>query len=101
MSEEKENELFEMAAEQTVALGNELLESDEDIDSWEVASGMLAGAIQYWLFSRQPCGEEDCDTCTEVATAAQRLQMLLGETRLLAEESEYYHTPNDGDVGRA
>lgn len=93
--------IFEAAAEATVELGNNMLEADEETDIWELASGIMAGAVQFWLYSRQPCGDPECDSCAEVATAAQRLQKLLDETRQLAEESEYFHTPHDSNAGSA
>ena len=36
---------FDAAAEKTIGLGNQLLEQDLEADSWEVASGLLAGAV--------------------------------------------------------
>ena len=61
----------------------------------------LAGAIQYWLYSRQPCGDPRCRDCMPVSTAEGRmaeLKRLMGE---LAAESEYFHTPADANAGRA
>ena len=92
---------FDRAAEEAVSLGNRLLDQDPDADAWEVASGLLAGAIQFWLYSRQPCDDPLCETCAEVSTAEQRLRQLLQETREMAEESDYFHSPNDANAGRA
>ena len=92
---------FDQAAEQTVALGNRLLEQSEDTDQWEVASGLLAGAVQFWLYTRQPCGDPLCESCSEVDSAEKRMRKLLEELTSSAEESEYYHSPNDANVGRA
>ncbi len=98
-----DNELsdFDEAAEQTVALGNRLLEQEEESDHWEIASGLLAGAVQFWLYSRQPCGDPSCESCSDVDTAEKRLRQLLEEVTKSAEESDYYHSPYDVNVGRA
>ena len=92
---------FDAAAERVVELGNRLLDEDGSADSWEVASGLLAGAIQFWLFSRQPCDDPFCESCAEVSTAERRLQALVQEARELAEDSDYYDSPNDINVGTA
>lgn len=89
------------ALQEVVELGNRLLEEDPAADSWDVASGLLAGAVHFWLYSRQPCGDPLCESCTDIDTAEKRLRMLLDETRQSAEESEYFHTPSDANVGRA
>lgn len=92
---------FNQAAMEVVELGNRLLEADADNDSWEVASGLLAGAIQFWLFSRQPCEDPFCEPCAEVSTAERRLRKLIEEARQLAEESDYFTSPHDVNVGTA
>lgn len=92
---------FNEAAMDVVELGNRMLEDDQDPDPWEVASGMLAGAIQFWLFSRQPCDDPFCEPCAEVSTAERRLRKLIEETRQLAEESDYFTSPHDVNVGSA
>lgn len=93
--------LFDRAADEAVALGNRLLEENPDADAWEIASGLLAGVVHFWLYTRQPCGDPGCESCAEVSTAEQRLKQLLDETRQSAEESDYYHTPYDANVGTA
>ena len=98
---EEEPDIFDEAARKAVELGNRLAEQDKEADVWDVASGVLAGAVQFWLYSRQPCGDPSCESCAEVSTAALRLAELLRETREFAEESEYYHSPHDSNVGRA
>jgi len=100
-SAEKTANDFDQAAEKIVELGNQLLDENEQADEWEVASGLLAGAIQFWLFTRQPCGDPSCDSCTEISTAEQRLRTLVEEVSQLAEESDYYHSPRDSNVGTA
>jgi len=101
MSDSDDFSAFDRAAQETVELGNRLADQDPDADMWDVASGLMAGAVQYWLYSRQPCGDAFCEDCAELATAEQRLRQLLEEVRQLAQESEYYHTPNDSNVGTA
>ena len=68
------------AFDQTVALGNRLADEAKDADAWDIADGLLAGAIQYWLYSRQPCGDPRCEDCLPVSTADGRMTEL---TRLL------------------
>jgi hypothetical protein len=92
---------FDQAAMTVVEIGNKLLDQDKDADPWDVASGLLAGAIQFWLFTHQPCADPLCESCTEVATAAHRMKMLSDELREFAEESDYYHSPTDSNVGNA
>lgn len=95
------DEIFEQAFEQVVQLGNDLAGKEKEADLWDIADGVLAGAIQYWLFSRQPCGDPRCEDCLPINTAEARvveLQRLLAE---FAEESDYYHSPSDSNVGRA
>ncbi len=99
--DEEDNTTIDNAAEQVVELGNRMLEADDDADSWDVADGLLAGAIQFWLFSRQPCDDPRCENCAEVSTADLRMRKLIEEARRCAEESSYYETPFDMNVGRA
>jgi hypothetical protein len=94
-------EVFEEVADAVVELANAYGDGDDDVDPWEVAAGMLAGTVQFWLYAHQPCDKSDCDDCEPVSTAHLRLKMLLDEVRELAETSEYFHSPNDSDVGRA
>ncbi|MCC7330776.1 MAG: hypothetical protein IT484_11605 [Gammaproteobacteria bacterium] len=92
---------FDQAAMDVVELGNRLLDEDGSADLWEVASGLLAGAIQFWLFSRQPCDDPFCESCAEVSTAERRLRKLVEEARQLAEDSDYYASPHDMNAGSA
>ena len=92
---------FDAAFTDAVDLGNKIADRDKAADLWDIADGLLAGAIQYWLYSRQPCKDPRCTECLPVSTAEGRmaeLQRLIGE---LSQESEYYHSPNDANVGRA
>lgn len=92
---------LEVAARRVVELGNELANQDMEADIWDVADGLLAGAIHYWLYSRQPCGDPMCEECEPVATAEQRMGEMLRLINEMAQDSEYYHSPNDSNVGRA
>jgi hypothetical protein len=98
---EQDLQEFDDAAEQVVQLGNRLLEDDPEADAWNIASGLLAGAVHFWLYARQPCADPNCESCAEISTAEQRVKLLLEEARQSAEESDYYHTPNDSNVGTA
>ena len=92
---------FDKAAENVVELGNRLLDQDSSADLWEVASGLLAGAIQFWLFSRQPCDDPFCESCADVSSAERRVKKLVEEARQLAEDSDYYASPRDINAGSA
>lgn len=100
-NENEEQDVFDVAAERAVELGNRLADENKEADLWDVGSGLLAGAVQFWLYTRQPCGDPKCDSCSDVSTAEQRLAVLLREIRELAEDSEYFHSPHDTNVGRA
>lgn len=91
---------YEQAARGAVELGNRVAEDDE-ADLWDIADGLLAGTIHYWLYSRQPCGDPQCEDCQTSATAEDRMATLLQLVEQLARDSEYYHSPNDTNVGRA
>ena len=101
MSINEDNKEFDHAAEKMVELGNQLLEEDHESDSWELASGLLAGAVHFWLYSRQPCGDLHCEACGDIDTAHKRFVQLSEEARQFAEESDYYHTPYDTNAGNA
>jgi len=99
--DESSDTAFDEAFGQIVELGNKLANADREADTWDVADGLLAGAIQFWLYSRQPCGDPRCEDCAPVNTAAGRLAKLEELTREFAEDSEYFHAPTDVNVGRA
>ena len=101
MDSEQEFLDFDEAAEKVIELGNQLLEHDDEADSWDVADGLLAGAVQFWLYSRQPCGDPSCESCADIATAELRMRRLVEEISSYAESSDYYHSPNDANVGNA
>jgi hypothetical protein len=92
---------FDDAFGKAVDLGNQIAETDEKADLWDIADGLLAGALQYWLYSRQPCGDPRCDECLPISTAAGRIEELRRLIDQFAEESQYFHSPTDSNVGRA
>jgi len=101
MELEDDTQNFDAAAERMIELGNQLLDQDSESDSWEVASGLLAGAVHFWLYAHQPCGDLDCESCEEIDTAQKRLERLIEQVRQSASESDYYHTPQDANAGSA
>jgi hypothetical protein len=92
---------FDSAFSKAVDLGNKIADKDKDADLWDIADGLLAGALQYWLYSRQPCGDPRCQDCMPISTAAGRMAELKRLVDQLATESEYFHTPTDANAGRA
>jgi hypothetical protein len=94
-------ETFDAAFSKAVDLGNTLADKDKDADLWDIADGLLAGAVQYWLYSRQPCGDPRCSDCMAISTAAGRMTELRGLIDRLANDSEYFHAPTDSNAGRA
>jgi len=97
----QDSEIFDESATQVVELGNTIMEQKGEEMIWAVASGMLAGAIQFWLYSRQPCEDPECEECTPYSTAELRQEELMDEVMQFLLSSEYLHSPNDRDVGRA
>jgi hypothetical protein len=96
----EKNLTYDQVAETIVEMGNRILE-DESADVWEVASGIMAGAVQFWLYSRQPCEDPLCQACADISTPERRLAALLRETRTVGEESDYYCSVNDVMTGTA
>ena len=94
-------DIYETAATETVELVNRLAADTPDNHPWDVADGMLAGAVHYWLYSRQPCGDPMCEDCSAIDTAEQRLAELKRVIEEMARDSDYYHSPTDSNVGRA
>jgi hypothetical protein len=92
---------FDSAFTKAVDLGNRLADKDKDADLWDIADGLLAGALQYWLYSRQPCGDPRCQDCMPISTAQGRMAELKRLMEQLSAESEYFHTPTDANAGRA
>lgn len=98
---EDETSLFDDAASQVVELANRLAIDNPEADPWDIADGLLAGAIHYWLFSRQPCGDPECEDCMPISTAEGRMSQLGQAVKQFAQDSDYYHSPTDANVGRA
>ncbi len=94
-------DIYDDAARQAVELGNRLAEAEPEADLWDISDGLLAGAVHYWLYSRQPCDDAFCEDCAPVSTAELRMAELLREIQRMAQESDYYHAPTDSNVGRA
>lgn len=92
---------YDQVAETIIELGNRMLDEDESAEVWEVASGILAGAVQFWLYSRQPCDDPFCQACADISNADRRLQALLRETSNLAEESDHLASARDVLTGTA
>jgi len=92
---------YDHVAEAIIDMGNRILDEDDSADVWEVASGILAGAIQFWLFSRQPCADPFCQACVEISTVERRLAALIDESQKLAEDSDYCEPSHEGMVGTA
>jgi|SRR5690625_2845751 len=101
MSDDLPDNPFDEAAARVVEIGNQLAELNPDADYWDIADGLLAGAVQYWLYTRQPCDDPECQDCAAMATAELRLKALLRSVDELARSSEYFHTANDFGAGRA
>lgn len=98
---DQDEEPPDQASRGAVELGNSIAENHEDVDLQDIADGLLAGAIQYWLYSRQPCGDPQCEDCAPLCTAELRLEELKRACDELARQSEYFHSPTDFDAGRA
>ncbi len=96
-----ESRNYDDAASEAIELGNRLADRDQEANVWDIADGLLAGAVQYWLYSRQPCGDPFCEECEAVNSAEKRLSEILALTQELAKDSEYYHSPTDVNVGTA
>ncbi|MEZ5498695.1 MAG: hypothetical protein R3E77_04595 [Steroidobacteraceae bacterium] len=98
---EEPSTIFDATFAKAVDLGNKIAERDKEADLWDIADGLLAGALQYWLYSRQPCGDPRCEDCLPISTADGRMRELNRLLQELAAQSEYFHSPSDSNVGRA
>jgi hypothetical protein len=97
----EEHSVYDEAAQQTVELANRLAEGDAQADLWEIADGVLSAAVHYWLYTRQPCADPRCVECVDISTGEARLAELLRTVKGHAQESDYFHSINDRNVGRA
>lgn len=93
--------IYDEAARLVVEVGNRLAEQNPDADLWDIADGMLSGAVHWWLYANAPCGDPQCEDCASVQTAELRMQELKRLIREFAESSEYYHSRNDTNVANA
>jgi hypothetical protein len=98
---QEEGHPFDEAFSKAVDLGNQIADDDDKADLWDIADGLLAGAVQYWLYSRQPCGDPACEECLPISTAQTRIAELKRLVAQFSEESQYCHTPTDSNAGRA
>lgn len=94
-------EIQEAIADRLVAFVNELADQHPDADLWEIADGMLSGAVHWWLYANAPCDNLDCEDCAGIRTAELRMKTLNELIARMAVTSEYYHSPNDDDVAHA
>ena len=92
---------FDEAFTRTILIGNNIADENKQADIWDVADGILAGALQFWLYSRQPCGDKQCEDCSNIDTAEARMINLRKAVEEFASESDYFHTANDRNAGRA
>lgn len=92
---------YDDAARQVVEIANRLAAEDPDADPWDIADGILSGAIHWWLYANAPCADKQCEDCASVQTAELRMQELRRLVKEFAEASEYFHSPNDTNVARA
>ncbi len=98
---QQEHDIYADAARQAVELGNRLADANPEADVREIGDGLLAGAVHYWLYANQPCGAVDCEDCAPISTAEARVAELKRLIDEAAKASDYYHTPNDANAGRA
>ncbi|MDE2197187.1 MAG: hypothetical protein KGJ56_08365 [Gammaproteobacteria bacterium] len=92
---------FDSTAEQVVELANRVSDERPEADLWDIADGLLAGAVHFWLYSRQPCDDPMCEDCAPMSTAELRQAELKKLIQQFAEESDYYHTPTDSNAAWA
>ena len=88
-------------SDRLVDFANRLADDNPDIEYWEIAEGILSGAVHCWLYANHPCNDPSCEDCAGLRNARLRMQTLYDLVRQMAEVSEYYHSPNDDDVAHA
>ena len=76
MTMQESDNPFSEAFGKAVDLGNRIADTDDKADIWDIADGLLAGAVQYWLYSRQPCSDPECEECMPISTAEGRIEEL-------------------------
>jgi len=95
------NDPYDEAAREAVDLANRVAGEHPEADLWDIADGMLMGAIHYWLYTRQPCEDLMCEECESVSNPDQRLVELHRRVENFAKESDYFQSANDIKIGRA
>ncbi|MCA1791581.1 MAG: hypothetical protein LC667_17545 [Thioalkalivibrio sp.] len=94
-------ETYNNAAQKLIDLANTLSADGHSPDVHEVADGLLAGVIHFWLYSRQPCGDSFCESCAPFSDAESRLAVLRELVDELGRDSEYFHSATDTPAGHA
>ncbi|NND44909.1 MAG: hypothetical protein HKN58_06265 [Xanthomonadales bacterium] len=94
-------DLQQSVSDALIELGNQLADDNPDADIWEIADGILSGAVHWWLYANSPCGTPGCEDCAEVANAELRMATLHRLVAEMAESSEYYHSSTDDNVAHA
>lgn len=101
MAEDIHDKVYNEAAGDVIDLANRMADKNSEEFVWDIADGLLAGVVQFWLYTRLPCDDPRCPDCETLNTAEKRLKELLLAVEEIAKDSEYYHCPNDANVGRA
>ncbi|MDX1442746.1 MAG: hypothetical protein R3270_03090 [Gammaproteobacteria bacterium] len=91
----------EAAAREVVELANKLAEANPEADPWDIADGILSGAVHWWLYANTPCENPQCDDCASIQTADLRMSTLRKLLEEMAQTSEYFHTTNDANAAHA
>lgn len=94
-------EIQQTFADQLIAFANQIADDNPDADLWEIADGVLSGAVHWWLYANAPCDNPSCEDCAELRTAELRMQTLRELITEMAVTSEYYHSTNDDNVAHA
>ncbi|WP_018865618.1 MULTISPECIES: hypothetical protein [unclassified Thioalkalivibrio] len=95
------DQTYNNAAQHLIELANRLADDGQAAETGDVADGLLAGAVHFWLYSRQPCGDPLCEDCAPFSDAESRLAMLHELIDELARDSDYFHATTDTTVGHA
>ncbi|WP_018878143.1 MULTISPECIES: hypothetical protein [unclassified Thioalkalivibrio] len=95
------DQTYNNAAQNLIELANRLADDGQAAETGDVADGLLAGAVHFWLYSRQPCGDPLCEDCAPFSDAESRLAMLHELIDELARDSDYFHATTDTTVGHA
>ena len=94
-------ETYNNAAQKLIDLANNLSADSHTQDVTEIADGLLAGAIHFWLYSRQPCDDAFCESCAPFSSPEGRLSILLELVEEMGQDSEYFHAATDFPAGHA